>query len=153
MVNVRAFVLEDVGEIKSLIGRTMATSYRDVYSPRAIAFFNDYHSLENIKNDATRGSTVVAIEDGKMVGTCTLLEDEIKRVFVDPEYQGRGIGREMMRTRIAEAKDRGLRSVRLEASLVSRAVYEHLGFRFIGDGRHELGNGLGLDYYFMVLDL
>lgn len=143
----------DVNGVRALICQTIDTSYRLAYSPQAIAFFKEYHSLDNIKRDAGQGLTLVAIMDGQIVGTATLLDGEIKRVFVDPKFQGQGIGRELMLSLITEARAQGLRSVSLDASLVSRGMYERLGFRFLRDGRHDLGNGLVLDYYLMALDL
>jgi GNAT superfamily N-acetyltransferase len=144
---------DDVDDVRVLICRTIRISYQRAYSPQAIAFFEDYHSLDNIRRDARQGTTLVAFMEKAIVGTGTLLDGEIKRVFVDPEHQGRGVGRELMMSLIAEARTQGLRSVSLDASLVSRGMYEHLGFRFLRNGRHDLGNDLVLDYYQMVLDL
>ena len=144
---------DDINEVRGLICRTIDISYDQAYSPQAIVFFKEYHGLDSIKRDAGQGTTLVAFVDQKIVGTGTLLDGEIKRVFVDPEFQGRGIGRELMLSLIAEARGQELRSVSLDASLVSRGMYEHLGFRFVRNGRHDLGNGLALDYYLMTLDL
>jgi GNAT superfamily N-acetyltransferase len=88
-----------------------------------------------------------------MVGTGTLVDGEIRRVFVDPEHQGRGVGRGLMERLIERARTEGWTVATLDASLVSRSMYEHLGFRFVREGRHDLGAGLSLDYTVMALDL
>jgi GNAT superfamily N-acetyltransferase len=144
---------EDVEGVRELVCRTMDVSYRGVYSPRAIAFFKDYHSAENIERDARSGTTLVAFLDGALTGTGTLVDGEIKRVFVDPERQGRGIGRGLMERLIEQARAEGRSTATLDASLDSRGVYEHLGFRSVREGRHDLGDGLFLDYTAMALDL
>jgi len=143
----------DVNELNDMIARTIDCSYRRAYSPLAIAFFKEYHGPGHILADAARGYTLVAVEGGTTVGTGTLLDGEIKRVFVDPGYQGRGLGGEIMRRLIAEARAQGLRSVALHASVVSREMYEHMGFRPVREASLDLGGGGTLDYTVMILDL
>jgi GNAT superfamily N-acetyltransferase len=144
---------EDVGAVRGLVCRTVDVSYRGAYSPRAIAFFKEYHSPQNIERDAISGTTLVAFRDGVLVGTGTLVDGEIKRVFVDPEHQGRGIGRGLMERLIERARKEGRATATLDASLVSRSMYEHMGFRSIREGRRDLGDNLSLDYTVMALDL
>ena len=143
----------DVTEVRDLVCRTVDISYQVAYHPDAIAFFKQYHSKSSIDQDIILGYAVVAIVEGRLVGTGTLLNGEIKRVFVDPAEQGRGHGGSIMRVLIAQAKAEGLRTVTLDASTVSRAIYEHLGFRPVRDGSHDLGGGLTLDYTQMALGL
>ncbi len=138
-----------MAEVRDLICQTVDLSYPKAYPPQAIVFFKGYHSVDNIKLDAAHGTTLIAV-----VGTGTLLDGKIKKkVFVGPEHQGRGIGGELMRSLISEGKVKRLRSVSLNASLVSRRMYERRGFFFIRNGYNDLGNGLALDHYLMVKDL
>jgi GNAT superfamily N-acetyltransferase len=150
---VRRMEERDILDVRELVCRTIDVSYRGAYSAQAIAFFKAYHSADNISKDTERGHALVATAGGRIIGTGTLLDGEIKRVFVDPEMQGQGYGGALMRALIAEAKAEGLGSVSLDASLVSRGMYEHLGFRFVRDGCHDLGDGLTLDYTVMTLDI
>ncbi|KAK0387095.1 hypothetical protein NLU13_5408 [Sarocladium strictum] len=48
---------------------------------------------------------------------------------VDPEYQGRGIAKDLVRWGIAEAERRGGLELVTEASIMGRGVYEKLGFK------------------------
>lgn len=48
---------------------------------------------------------------------------------VDPEYQGRGIAKELVRWGIAEAERRGGLELVTEGSIMGRRVYEKLGFK------------------------
>jgi putative acetyltransferase len=59
---------------------------------------------------------------------------ELKRLYVRPAFQGRGIGRLLVERTIAEARRAGYHTMRLDtlpAMERARALYEALGFRQI----------------------
>lgn len=76
---------------------------------------------------------LVAEVEGTLVGTtvcCTF--DEIAwlaLVLVDQGFRERGIGRRLVQTGLKYADDRGVRTVRLDATPLGRPVYERLGFQ------------------------
>ena len=53
----------------------------------------------------------------------------ILNVFVEKDWRGRGIARELMRRIIDYARDEGLPSLALHASDAGRPLYEQLGFQ------------------------
>lgn len=56
---------------------------------------------------------------------------EVKRMFVDPEWRGRGVGRALMDTVISGARARGYRALRLGTlhdMTAAQALYSSLGF-------------------------
>ncbi|HEY0320694.1 MAG TPA: GNAT family N-acetyltransferase [Pyrinomonadaceae bacterium] len=86
------------------------------------------------------GCLILAIEGDEVAG-CIALKDlgdrvcEMKRLFVRPHFQGRGIGRVLTEKIIAEASAIGYSSMRLD-TLPSKmgkavAVYRSLGFKEI----------------------
>lgn len=93
-----------------------------------------------------RGRLLLSIEDGRAAGCVGLHEwdgsaAEMKRLFVRPDFRGRGLGRALTDAALAEARAIGYRSVRLDTipSLMGPAVamYRELGFREIAPYREN----------------
>jgi GNAT superfamily N-acetyltransferase len=145
----RAFLTEDLKAVKDLIHRTIDACYPVAYPPNAIAFFKDYHSAERILKDADRGYAVVVEEDGCVVATGTIVEMHIKRVFVAPAVQGLAYGRALMTHLEEYARDEGVDMVDLNASLVSKAFYEALGYEVSEEASTDVGDGQTLDFWRM----
>jgi GNAT superfamily N-acetyltransferase len=143
----------DVPVVRALVERTIRTSYREVYSSVAIEFFVHYHSEEDITTDALDGAALVAVVNGEVVGTAALRGAELRRVFVEPSFQGQGIGTAMTAALLHRAWVEGIVQVRLDASLVSRVMYERMGFVAVANRSHDLGGGDSLPYCEMILDL
>lgn len=83
---------------------------------------------------------------GQALGCAALLDlsdgaAELERMIVDPDHAGRGVGRNLLLTILQAARDRGLRSVRLEVGIrnvEARRLYQSVGFRDRGPfGRYQ----------------
>jgi putative acetyltransferase len=79
--------------------------------------------------------TTVYELDGRVVGFLSLIENEVGAVFVDPDHQGRGIGRALMdRAR----SSRPLLEVDVfEANAHGRRFYDAYGFEHVSEHGHE----------------
>jgi ribosomal protein S18 acetylase RimI-like enzyme len=81
---------------------------------------------------------------GNVVGFVNLISDGVLTAFVPwlevlPEYQGQGIGTELMRRVLAHAEADGFYSVDLACDPELRPYYERLGMRPL--------QGMGMRYY------
>jgi GNAT superfamily N-acetyltransferase len=104
-----------------------------------------------------RGGIWVAADGEEIIG-CVALQPlpagvgEVKRMFVDPGWRGRGIGRALLERLIAAARERGhveLRLGTLPEMIEAQGLYRSLGFTPIERYRpEELGHSL-----FFALDL
>ena len=80
---------------------------------------------------------VVETEEGVIAGCAGLLpraagEVELRKMYLDRRFRGRGLGRALLRAALAEARRRGFAKVSLEtATVLKEAVrlYESAGFR------------------------
>lgn len=149
-IPLRRFLPGDIEDVSRLVVETIEVSYAKSYPREAIDYFLEYHTVEQILLDATRGCTFVLAPGGRIAGTGTLLGTTIKRVFVHPSRQRRGYGALLMHALESEAIRRGIGRVDLSASLPSKRFYDLLGYTTECEDYIPVRNGKRLDYYTMV---
>ena len=104
-------------------------------SPEWLAVQGD-HQLERIMRNYPAQYAAVK-NKGKLVGAGRIATFEkwslATRVFVDPEFRGKGIGTLLMRALMAAARDEGATKVGLQVDSengAGLALYKSMGFRF-----------------------
>jgi ribosomal protein S18 acetylase RimI-like enzyme len=89
-----------------------------------------------VKQARPKGSILLADTGGTLVG-CGMIQPlsdadaEIKRVYIDPLVQGKGVGESLTRALIEQARKDGYDCILLDTtrtSISSRKLYEKLGF-------------------------
>ena len=85
----------------------------------------------------------------KIVGTGTLVDGEISRVFVDPLYQRKGISKLVMNNLEKEAMKNGAEEIRLTSTAVSKQFYDALGFSTLEGKVFSKENSQEIGYYEM----
>jgi GNAT superfamily N-acetyltransferase len=146
---IREFRRADLPAVKALVHQTIATCYPRHYCAEAVRFFLDYHHEEAILRDAREGRTIVLDKAGRILGTGSVVGDEIKRVFVDPAFQQQGFGRQIMQRLEAAAVARGITTVKLDASLPAKVFYDRLGYATIAAAFLPVENGRHPDFFKM----
>lgn len=107
------------------------------------------------------GRTLLAtLADGALVG-CGVIRKirndaaELKRMYVRPDAQGMGLGRQLFEMRIAEARSMGCKFVyadTVRGNTAMLSMYEAFGFKYIS--RYpENANIADLDPYLVYLEL
>jgi ribosomal protein S18 acetylase RimI-like enzyme len=112
-----------------------------------------YPSAEKLSQDIAEGSLFARREGGSLQGVVALDSRQdpeyaaiawrypeasagiVHRLMVAPEFQGRGLAKEMMRGLEDKARQRGLRSIRLDAFTLNPPalrLYRSLGYRETG---------------------
>ena len=137
-------------------GRVTADAYRPY--ARGDDWTDYLGELADVADRAQRTKVLVAVEDGRIIGTTTLeldrrvdegedhLEAErlpsheahIRMLGVLPETQGRGIGRALMDESIRIAKEHGKTLMTLHTTNrmnVAQRMYESMGFTRMPDWR------------------
>ena len=140
----------DLSQLLNLVHHTIDISYRDIYHTEAIQAFKDYHSIENLTHDLKTGYIIVAQQNDEIIGTGTLLDTNIRRVFISPEHQQYGLGRRIALELERKARSQGLTSIDLSASLGSRIFWENLGFEFQKEAFITVANDKKLVFYEMT---
>ena len=135
-------------------GRVTAEAYRPYARGED---WNEYlHELADVADRAQRTMVLVAVEEGRIIGTSTLeldrrvAEDEeheeaqrlppheahIRMLGVVPEAQGRGVGRALMDESIRIARERGKTLMTLHTTsrmTIAQRMYERMGFERLPD--------------------
>jgi putative acetyltransferase len=125
----------------------------------AAAFETELASLPG-KYAPPTGHLFLATVNGAPAGCVALREIdddacEMKRMYVYPEYHGRGVGRALGEAVIDAARAAGYRVMRLDTSIrqaEARTLYQRLGFREIAP-YYELPEGIRNWLLFMELPL
>jgi N-acetylglutamate synthase-like GNAT family acetyltransferase len=152
-IHLRKIKKADLPSVYELVRNTIQVSYADVYPLEAIEFFKNYHNRENILKDVASGYTIVAESEGLILGTGTLLEMNVRRVYIDPQHQHRGIGQLIVKKLEQKAKSERLEKLDLSASLKSRRFWEAMGFVFVAEYFIPVANDKKLIYYEMAKTL
>jgi GNAT superfamily N-acetyltransferase len=152
-IRIRRFRESDIEPLKQLVYATIDACYSGVYPEEAVRFFKEWHSDKHIREDVSRGVILILETAGQIVGTGTLVDDDIRRVFVAPDSQARGYGEAIMSLLEERARAAGIAGVALSASLPSKGFYDHLGYETLGEASIDVGNGKTLDFYKMKKSL
>lgn len=140
----------ELEELHSFITLTVEHSYKGLYVQEAIDFFLDYLDKADILRESRDHPILVLREDGRIVGTATLIERHVKRVFVEPSCQSKGYGRLLMEKLENIAVENGYSFVELHSSLFAKYFYDKLRYLTFKIGTIPVKNGQVLTYYRMA---
>jgi len=144
---IRPFRPSDLGPLQRLIWHTIEVSYSEVYPPRALAFFKEFHTGEKLFERGRIGTVLVAEESGELIATGSLVDGEIFAVFVHPDLQRGGLGKALMAVLEETARASGATESVLSVSLPSKRFYERLGYEMFEACLKDLGAGQRLDFW------
>ena len=148
-MQIRAAKAPDAVVLREIVERAYAI-YVERIGRRPAPMDDDY--AEKLRE----GDVFVAVDNGEVVGLIVLLAAEdhllIENVAIDPEHQGKGIGRSLMALAETYASDRRIPELRLytNAAMTENLIlYPRLGYRE-SDRRTE--NGLKRVFFSKRLD-
>ena len=147
-MEIRRFQPEDAIETEQVIAITLKISNSKDYSKEYIEALIASHSAEDLNEKAKEGHMYVVCDDSRIIGCGSIAgywgsttESILLTFFVLPEYQGKGVGRQLMQT--LEQDEYFLRAKRIEipASITAVEFYKKMGYDY-KNGIAELGEGL-----------
>ena len=142
---IRAAKETDFDSVKDITQTTIWSVYPKYYPSGAVQFFSNHHSDDRIRADIVAGIVFLIEEDGTAIGTVTVASNEINRLFVLPDFQRKGYGRELMD--FAEEIIRKKHDhIILDASLPAKQIYLKRGYVTTKYNMIETENGDYLCY-------
>lgn len=143
---------QNLEQIYQLVQETIKAVYPKYYLKEIVDMFCEYHSRENIMSDIEAGNTYILSENNEIIGTGTMKENHITRVYVLPGFQGKGHGTFIM-NRLEDMIKEQYDFVDIDASLPACRLYTHLGYQTIDHGIWECKNGVIQVYEIMKKQL
>lgn len=151
-MNIRLARVNDLEIIKSITNNTIKTIYPHYYPLGAVAFFISHHNESNILKDINDQRVYIIAYEESLIGTVTIKDFEISRLFVLPLYQGKGYGRALLNfsEQLIAAK---YNKIQLDSSLPAKEIYLKRGYKEIAYHHIITENGDYLCYDIMEKNL
>lgn len=130
---IRDIAPKDYAQTIEVIKRSNRESLGKIYPTKLIDAFCQKYDLENFKIKAQEIHYFVAenSDNAQILGIIGLKHNELRTFFVEPKFQGQGIGRKLFDQLETEAKKIGITELILEGSPLGEPIYTHLGFKKI----------------------
>ena len=88
---------DDLTEVKYLIDEVTSFTYKSQIPEEGYEYFKEnMWGIDMLKKDARDGCTLVVKDNGKIIGTGTIVGDYISKIYIKPEYHGLGLGKLIM---------------------------------------------------------
>ncbi len=148
---IRRFCTADADRVADVVRTTLRVTNAQDYEADFLEAFAQSVTAESILRRAEEGADfLVVCADACVVGCGAAAplkggeadEYELQTVFILPDYQGGGRGRELMAALEADACSRGARRIELSASITAEGFYRRLGYR-CKNGERVLNETLG----------
>jgi GNAT superfamily N-acetyltransferase len=148
---VRNIKVSDYPQVSKLIIKTHKISFGEIYPEQLVNAFCEKYSVEKLAEKAKEIEYWVAEDrDSKEVrGIIGLKDNELRTFFVDPDYQGKGIGKKLYVNLEQIAKDREIQKIVLVGSPLGQPVYKKFGFIKTGELHKEK---VGISYTDAVME-
>ena len=136
-ITIRRFEAGDAPALAAMIARTLRISNAKDYSAGEIAALVKAHSPEFLLRRDGWTHFYVACAGGSPIGCGAIgpywdseVESSLFTIFVDPDWQGQGVGRRIIRTLEADEYFLRARRVEIPASITGCGFYRHLGYNY-----------------------
>lgn len=140
--------LEQIDEVAEIVGKTISEVYSKYYSDEVVNFFLQIHNHDSICKDIADNNTYVISCEDTILGTGTIHQNTISRVYIHPDNQYKGIGTMLMDYLEKEIIEK-YSYVDIDASLPAAKFYINRGYEILTQSEHSVANRKVLSYSIM----
>lgn len=144
--------LEDLPIIQRIVQQTINAIYTYYYKESIVKFFLEHHCPENILNDLKLERVFILYDNDIPVGTGSIADNHITRLFVLPEFQKKGYGSYIMDRLERMVSEQYTKAV-LDSSFPAFDLYLKRNYQPMEYKNLVLENGDVLCYYTMEKQL
>lgn len=127
-------------QVAAIVKETIQKVYPHYYPSGAVQFFLDLHSEARIEEVMYSEEIYLVVVRGNVIGTGSIRKNEICRLFILPEYQGKGYGSRLMDLLEAQIFEK-YPKVHIDASFPAESMYLRRGYQIISYEKIETENG------------
>ncbi len=165
MTNIRKATLEDCVILNKMAQEVFPAAYSEILGPAQIEYMMEWmYSIDSLTQQIAKEGHVYFIlyEEKQPCGYVSIQPEgkdlfHLQKIYVLPDYQGKGYGMELFRHAIHYIKEihPSPCAMELNVNRNNRALhfYEHLGMKCVRQGDFSIGNGYYMNDYIMRLDL
>lgn len=136
---IRPFCLEDCAAVSNVIHRCLReVNIRD-YGEGHIAHMLPIFAADNLPRWFEGAEPYVLVAMDQIVATGTVRGRDIQTVFVLPDCQGKGYGKQLMAFLEQHIKAKGFSEATLNSSLTSKDFYIALGYELVAEKHGGVG--------------
>lgn len=130
-LKIRQATVADVIPLSGLIRRTIRVSNSKEYDQKSIDRLCTIFEPEPVTKRIENELILLCFMGTELVGTVGLRDDYLRSMFVDPGFQGRGLGKMLVARIEDEARQKAIPEMMLHSSLTAREFYLALGYEFV----------------------
>ncbi|MBO2714596.1 GNAT family N-acetyltransferase [Lactiplantibacillus plantarum] len=139
MIVQRNFKNSDAKEVANLVEETMLTTNIKDYSKEYVENDLKHLTAQDFKDRAKNFHCYVFINDtvNKIIAVGSIGaywgkkdESSLFNIFVSPEYQGRGIGKQLIQTLEQDEYFKRAKRIEIPASITGLGFYQKMGYHF-----------------------
>jgi ribosomal protein S18 acetylase RimI-like enzyme len=163
-MKIRILKKEELEIVQNLAYQIWPKTYGHIISKEQMEYMlNWMYSIETLESNLFKNHTYFCISSyGIDVGFLDVEinypeEGNIKihKIYVLPEYQGKGIGFELIQRAMNFAIENQMNSMSLQVNRNNKAVdfYKRFGFEIIDEQDFNIGNGYYMNDYIMIYEI
>lgn len=102
------------------------------YTPQGVTSQLEGNSAERLIENSLTTVMFVAITDNRLVGVGGYDTERVRTLFVDPRFQGMGIGSAILSHVLADARRGGIKELGCRSTPFAEPFYRRKGFKIVG---------------------
>lgn len=164
MIQIEQVGVNEVGVINELAHKVWPHTFADILSKDQIDYMLDWmYDVGTLREQVQIGKLYYVLKEfGQPIGFIGLEPNfpdadylRIHKLYVLPDKQGKGLGRELLTKAMDVAFDLNLKTLHLNVNRFNKSVdfYKHVGFKIVGEEDIDIGKGYLMEDYIMELEL
>jgi diamine N-acetyltransferase len=163
MITIEKATVDDFEIINDLAKRIWPIAYKEVISIEQIDYMlNMMYSIEALKQQFLNNHQFILIKDSEYLGFAAYQFDcnekgktKLHKLYVLSNQQGKGLGRELVKYIINDAKRNHQKAIFLNVNKKNNAIqfYKHNDFNIAFEEVIDIGNGFVMDDFIMEREL